>query len=147
MKSTLKKIGALIFVFAMCMSIGANAAAVDTRASKYLSSYSASVTASSNGGIIIKFSAIAPSTIKQIGASYIDVMESTDGGKTWSTVKTVSGTIANGLLFSDTTVGKGSYSYAGTIGYIYKADVTCYASDASGSGSGDCSTGTVTAKR
>ncbi len=79
------------------------------------------------------FEVTAPTGMDKLGASEIKIQESSDG-ENWTTVKTC--TMANySNLICENTGTHGSYvSYTGTIGKYYRAKITLYAKDSTGTG-------------
>ena len=74
------------FYAAFCTGFVIHASAVE-RASLYLTRYSATVSASNNGAIEMSIFVVANKSVSELGASYILLEESDDGGKTWSTAE------------------------------------------------------------
>ena len=127
MKKSLRCICAAIFALAFCTGFVIHASAVE-RASSYLTRYSATLFAG------------------DLGASYILLEESDDGGRTWSTAKEYEGeswmTAENRSSYSRTL------SYQGTIGHQYRVTADVFARDANGIDSRTTPTSSaVTAKR
>ena len=134
MKKSLRCICAAIFALAFCTGFVIHASAVE-RASLYLTRYSATVSASNNGAIEMSIFVVANKSVSELGASYILLEESDDGGKTWSTAK-------NRSTYSRTL------SYPGTIGHQYRVTAEVFAKDANGGDSRTTPTSpVVTAKR
>ena len=90
MKKSLRCICAAIFALAFCTGFVIHASAVE-RASLYLTRYSATVSASNNGAIEMSIFVVANKSVSELGASYILLEESDDGGKTWSTAREYEG--------------------------------------------------------
>ena len=90
----MKKISALYLCSNFCAgllhSFVIHASAVE-RASLYLTRYSATVSASNNGAIEMSIFVVANKSVSELGASYILLEESDDGGKTWSTAREYEG--------------------------------------------------------
>ena len=88
----------------------------------------------------------ANKSVSELGASYILLEESDDGGKTWSTAREYEGqswmTAENRSTYSRTL------SYPGTIGHQYRVTAEVFAKDANGGDSRTTPTSSVvTAKR
>ena len=114
------------------------------RASDYFSYYSAAATGEAKGDVAISISIRATKTMDSIGATKIVIQEK-DGNR-WQEVYTKTGTIYNGLLDSDESSFRNSYTYSGTSGKTYRAIVTLYAKDAFGSDSRTVTTNSIVAK-
>ena len=124
MKKSLRCICAAIFMLAFCTGFVIHASAVE-RASLYLTRYSATVSASNNGAIEMSIFVVANKRVSELGASYILLEESDDGGKTWSTAREYEGqswmTTENRSTYSRTL------SYPGTIGHQYRVTAEVFA--------------------
>ena len=83
MKKSLRCICAAIFALAFCTGFVIHASAVE-RASSYLTRYSATLFAGDRGAVEITISVVANQRVSELGASYILLEESNDGGRTWS---------------------------------------------------------------
>ena len=145
MKKSLRCICAALFMLAFCTGFVIHASAVE-RASLYLTRYSATVSASNNGAIEMSIFVVANKSVSELGASYILLEESDDGGKTWSTAREYEGqswmTAENRSTYSRTL------SYPGTIGHQYRVTAEVFAKDANGGDSHTTPTSpVVTAKR
>ena len=145
MKKFMRGIFAVVLALTCCISLSINAVAVE-RASSYLSIYSAYTSAASNGKIEIVVSVVANKRVSELGASYILLEGSDDGGRTWSVAEE----------FEDeswmTTTNRPTYSgiltYQGTIGHQYRVTAKVFAKDANGGDSRTTPTSpAVTAKR
>lgn len=113
-------------------------------ASDYLDSYSAWVSAGSGGSIYIYYDVDATEDVARVGAKLI-VVQVLDAG-VWTNVKTVTGTLSNGMLISNDNSHTGGIVYHGTAGKSYRAVVTIYAGPTSGGDSRIVTTNSVTAK-
>ncbi|WP_394272149.1 acid shock protein [Butyricicoccus sp.] len=126
MKANMKKIIALVLVFALCLSVAAFAA--ETRASNFINSKVA--TASSGNGITVTFTIRATGTMTDLGATKIVI-------KTYSgtTVKTYNYTDDGFayLLGHNCSTYTASVSYPGFPGNQYYAVVYFKAGNSSGS--------------
>ena len=145
MKKFVRRISAAALVVACCISLSLSAFAAE-RASSYLSMYSAYTSAADDGKIEIVVSVIANRRVSELGASYILLEESDDGGRTWSTAEEFEGeswmTVANRSTYSRTL------SYPGTIGHQYRVTADVFAEDENGGDSRTTPTSpAVTAKR
>lgn len=141
MKSRL--VASLIIALSFFLSIYTNAyASVEqTRASGYLSSYSASVEVEGEGSISVSYLVFATSVADEVGAEKI-VIQRKDG-LFWNTVKTYESTTMSESLGYKCLFKDGKVTYHGSSGYQYRAIVTVYAKIGSGSDSRIVTTSTV----
>ena len=113
------------------------------RASEYLSGYGAYCEPYSSGVIRVNFTVIGKGDMDLVGAKSITI-ESDAGG--WHPVAYISGTVANGLLASNSGGHIGHYDYIyATPGVNYRATVECYAEKNGGSDFYNYPTSSVTA--
>ena len=127
------RILSILVVFSILLA--ATAVAASTRASKYLSAYYATISRTSDGDLSIYFQVIAPAKMEQLGVSKISVQRYT--GSYWRT--------EHNFTYPETPEmqGKNVGVYSGTVVYTpqyldssYRAVVTFYASNSSGSDTG-----------
>lgn len=151
MKKYVTRITALFLVFGLSFGMTVPAYAADAsggdasvQASDYISSYTAWANAGSGGKVYIYYSIDATGTVARIGAKLI-VVQVLDAG-VWTNVKTITGTLSNGMLISNDTSHTGGIVYQGTAGKSYRAVVTVYAGPTSGGDSRIVTTNSVTAK-
>ena len=117
-----------------------------TRASVYFISASATAAASSGGKVAITVTISSYRNCTSIGAKTIQIQESTDAGASWSSVCTYSSSTYTSMLGSGYSYDATPVTYSGTAGRMYRAFVTCYAADSSGSDTTTCYSTSVTAK-
>ena len=130
MKRTLKQL--LCCLFALSILSGTLCYAAEPRSSAYLDSYCAGLTAVDGGGIVITVDVAAVVNATEIGATRIDLWESTDGEEFYRIAQ---------LYPEDYPLMMGSgwnycsdvTTYQGVIGRYYLADVYCYVANATGS--------------
>lgn len=145
----------LSFVLAIALAISLCVCAVEAtpligksivpmRASDYFSYYSVAATSGSEGDVAISISIRPKRTMDSIGATKIVIQEK--NGNLWNEVYTKTESNYNGLLDSDSSSFRGSYTYSGTPGKTYRAIVTLYAEDAFGNDSKTVTTNSVVAK-
>ena len=132
----------VILVIVFLVSAPVQALAAEARASAWFTGYSASIEASGNGIITIKFRVVGTGTMTKLGASTIDIYKSNG-----TFVKTISYTASgNGYMMGyNTAYHSGSVPYSGVAGQKYYAVVTFYARDSSGSDYRSYTTGYKTA--
>ena len=145
MKKFVRSIFAAALVVACCISLSISALAAE-RASSYLSIYSAYTSAADDGKIEIVVSVIANRRVSELGASYILLEESDDGGRTWSTAEEFEG--ESWMTTTDRSTYSAILTYQGIIGHQYRVTADVFAEDENGGDSRTTPTSAaVTAKR
>lgn len=148
MKMKLKQFSAMTLVIVMCMGMMSMVSHAALKASYYIDSVYCTVGAASGGKITVMVSVEATGTMSEVGAKQIKIQESTDGGKTYSTVKTYSYADYPEMMWYDENHYLDTpITYQGTAGYRYQAIATCYAGDSSGGDSRAYTSNSVVAKR
>ena len=136
---------AMIFIFAFTCLFSISAFAAEEqfqpRASLYFDSYSATVIPEGGGEITIDMSVEAKKIVTELGFKKVVIQEKS--GSSWTDVKTLTSTSYSSFIAKNDAVHAASVSYDGTTGKSYRAKVTVYAKDASGS---DTKTVTTSAK-
>ena len=146
MKSAVKRVSCIFLVVVLSISVFLLPASA--RSSWYLNCYRAWLTPEDDGEIFVTVDVQATGDMDELGATRIEVFESTDDGETWARHKVFLASIFPEMLISgdyfyyDTPV-----SFTGTPGYKYCAVVTVYAGDSTGGDYRDFTTPMVTAKR
>jgi hypothetical protein len=141
MKKRIFSIISAILLLSMVFTTAASAGVL--RASQYFSSYSVGADANAGTGKVrISFSVVATGTSTKVGASSIVIQRKS--GSTWSNVQTYNSTTTTSLMGSNSTAYANSVTYSGTSGYEYRANVTLYVQQSSGSESVSVTTNTVT---
>lgn len=130
MKRTVKKL--LCCLFALCLLSGTLCYAAEPRSSAYLDSYCAGLTAVDGGGIVITVDVAAVVNATEVGASRIDLWESTDGEEFYRIARLYPEDYPL-MMGSGWSHCKDVTTYQGVVGRYYLADVYCYAANASGS--------------
>lgn len=114
---------------------------IGPRASFILSSYNAGLKAGTNSGELrISYDVTASKLADSIGVSSIVIYKSNG-----SRVLTVTGTVTNGLIITSDASHTGVYTYKGTSGVSYYAEVTVFATVGTVSDSRTVTTSTVKA--
>ena len=103
-----------------------NVFAMETRASHYLSSYSAYIYPAGWGKVQVWFDVNGTNDMDEIGALEIQLYESKDN-ETWTWVKTFEYQDYPGMLVYNDYSHMGHVEYNGTIGRYYKAYVCIWA--------------------
>lgn len=123
-KSLFLKVIAIILVISTIFPV--NAIAADTRASDYLTAYSAYLYPAGWGKIQIWFEVDGTNYMDEIGALEIQLYESKDN-ENWTWVKTFDYTDYSSMLGYNNYYHDGYVEYNGTIGRYYKAYVCIWA--------------------
>lgn len=127
---------ALLLLFALCLSPIATAAeSAEPKASAYLSSYTAYMHANGGGSVSVCFEVFGTDIMDTIGATTVQLQESTDGGVTFTTIKRYSYLNYSYMVNHDTGRCVSSVTYQGVAGRYYQAYVTVYAAKDGGSDS------------
>lgn len=130
MKRTVKKL--LCCLFALCLLSGTLCYAAEPRSSAYLNSYCAGLTAVDGGGIVITVDVDTVVNATEVGASRIDLWESTDGSH-FTRIAQLYPEDYPLMMGSGWSHCKDVTTYQGVVGRYYLADVYCYAANATGS--------------
>lgn len=139
----LTQILCMIMVFVTVLSTAAFAAETPTpRASNFFMSSSVYFWHVSGDNYQIWFDVTALSTMQKLGASKIKVQRSTDKVN-WTTVKTFNMDDYSQMTTTNTGHYVNCVPYTATSGYYYRAVVTLYAKNSSGTGEMDEVTATL----
>lgn len=131
------KILCLVLVFAMVFSTTAFAAEMPApRASMFFSGSSVYFWHTSGSSYQVWFDVTAVGTMQKLGASYITVERSTDL-EDWDTVRTYDMDDYSQMTKSNTGTYANCVPFTATSGYAYRAIVTLYAKNSSGTGEMD----------
>jgi hypothetical protein len=142
MKKRIFSVISATLLFSLIFTTAASAGVL--RASQYFSNYSTGADANvGTGKVKINFSVVATGISDNIGASSIVIQRK--NGSTWTNVYTYSSSTTTSLLGSSCVSHAGSVTYSGTSGYEYRANVTLFVQQGSGSESKSLTTNTVTA--
>lgn len=129
-RSTVLRIVAVLLVAAMVMPLPVSAAVAEEVApcaSYYLTSYNTYIYPAAWGKIQVWFTVTGVDDMDDIGVLKILLYESTDGGETWTWIKSYSHDLDEGMLGHDDFYHSGHVEYQGTIGRYYKAYVYIWA--------------------
>lgn len=147
MKKSLLKVAAFALTIVVCICSVA-AASASMRSSLYLDSYRAWLSPGSDGVIYVCVDVQAVTTMDEVGASKIQVYESTDGGDTWESVRVyVKSLYPEMVVEDDYWYYDDPIAYQGVAGRQYYAVVTAYAADSTGFDEKQYTTAIVTARR
>ena len=138
-KKLLVALLAVVLVFAM----SATALASDIqpyRASDYLGTYGASITAQANKQMRVYFSVVATGLMDEVGADHITIEKKVNG--VWTYDRTISHEDDGyeHMMTSNAAGYAAAVYFTGTVGVEYRATVTVYAGDSTGSDTGDVTT-------
>lgn len=120
---TIKLIAILLLIVMLCP---VEALAAESRASSYLSSYSAYVYRAGWGKVQVWIDVQGTNVMDEIGALEIQLYESRDN-ENWTWVKTFDYTDYSDMLGYNDYLHVGHIEYGGTIGRYYKAYVCVWA--------------------
>ena len=130
----------LCALLAVCMLSAFTCASAAERASYYLDSYTAGLTAQGNGKIAVTVDVSATGRMTEIGATEIHIYESTTKTGAYEWVESYYAEDCPDMLESGTYYYDTPVIYEGTVGRYYKAIVTFYAGNSSGGDSRDYTT-------
>lgn len=141
---TKKYIATLLLIALLSLGIIPNSAIAAVRQSDYLSSYDVWMTAERRGAVTVHVDINGKGIMDEIGTSRIVIRESNDGGQSWKIAAEFNKSDL-GMYDNDSSGYFGSFVYQGTAGNLYKATVSIYAENSSGSGGETVITNSVTA--
>ena len=141
MKKKLTIVIAMVLILSICIGPAALAA---NRASLYIDSTSATMTPLSNGKISIGFNITGTATMTEIGASIIEVKNSS--GKTVKTYN-FNDDGYEYMMGYNTFMHSGTVTFQGVVGQSYYAEVGFYAGNNTGGDADIFVTKSATAKR
>lgn len=124
----------LLLVLALMLPTAAMATEYKPMSSAYLSSYNAYIQPGGNGKVSVCYSVNSATTMTDVGATTILLQESADG-KVWTAVASYSSSVYPHMLAHNTPMCNTDVSYSGVAGRYYKASVTVYAGNSTGSDS------------
>ena len=120
---------AVVMIFAVPATAAENA---EPRASNYFGSSSVYLYQTTSTKFEAWFEVTALGIMDKLGASEIKIQRSSDNSN-WTTVKTCSMSSYTNLICEDTGSHASYVTYTGTTGYYYRAKITIYAKDGTGS--------------
>jgi len=127
------KIIALFLVLATAMAMPVWAEAADNRASSFFAYSNVYLYKVSSTQFEAWFSVTAVGGMDELGASEIKIQRSSNG-EDWTTMRTYTKEYYSNLIDTDTSNHAACVTYTGTSGYYYRAKITLYAKDDSGTG-------------
>lgn len=141
----MKKLVTLIMVLSCIFSSYAFAAQpveIETYASSYFDNYSISLSNEGDGDIKIKYFVAGKNIMDELGVKKIIIQEKTNSS--WDDVKTYNSSSYSSFISKDIRSKDGSITYSGEKGNTYRAKVTFYAKDSSGSATKTSTSSSIT---
>lgn len=124
----------IILSLAMLLAVPAYATeALNTRASSFFMKSSVYLYETSGTTFQAWFDVTGMRIMDKIGAKEIKIQRSSDN-ENWSTMRTYSMTDYSSLICENTSTHSACVTYTGTSGYYYRAYITLYAKDSTGTG-------------
>lgn len=143
----MKKQVSRLLAFALAVAMLTCTTFAAEQSSLYLSAYRAWLTPTAGAKVDVNIHVQAVDYMDDIGATMVEIYESSDGGVSFSNVRTYVCSLHEGMLLeNDYLYYETPITHQGTSGYKYYAIVTVYAGDSTGSDSREYQTTTVTAR-
>ena len=137
----MRRISAFFLCLLLATTVCCNVATA--RASNYLKMYGATlITGENRGEVELNWNVSAKTRITSIGISQIKLFD-----KDGKLVKTIYGSPSNGLVFSTGLSHYGIFAIPATAGKEYYTEITFFAENDSGRGTGSYTTNTAMAKK
>ena len=127
-----RKILSLLIAISILFCLSISVYAKDTRASDYFVATRTYLSQTDTSKFAICFEVTAKNFMTELGAKSIVVKRSADGS-TWQTMRTCVPSVYPQMMGENTSFHSDYVSYNATAGYYYKALVTYYAKNSSGS--------------
>lgn len=127
-----KKMLSLLMVISILVCVPLSAEAMEARGSDYFIATRTFLQQTDTSKFAISFEVTAKRTMEELGVTSIVVKRSADGN-TWQTMRTCVPSVYPQMMGTDTGFHSDYVSYNATAGYYYKAYVTYYAKDSTGS--------------
>lgn len=124
---------ALVLTFAVSVNAESNFTEITPYSSSFFRSYGSYLSRSAGTLFYVCFEVSAKAYMAELGVSAVEVQRSSDGNS-WTTVKTFLPENYPSMIADNTFAHAGSLLYAGSTGYYYRAHITFYAKNSSGSG-------------
>ncbi len=136
----------VLCVCLICAFVMSSVATAEPYASNYIESYIAYPYADGHGTVTFYFSITGDTKMTDIGATRIDVYESSDGQSNWHHAKTYQSQYISSMMGHNVIQHNSEIKHRGTIGKYYRADVTFYAGRNGGGDTRYYTTSTILAK-
>lgn len=120
-------------MLAMVIILAVPAQAADARSSSFFTRSSVYLYETSGTTFQAWFEVTAVRTMDKIGAKEIKIQRSSDN-ENWTTMKTYSMDDYSNMICENTVGHAACVTYTGTSGYYYRAYITLYAKDSTGTG-------------
>jgi hypothetical protein len=120
-------------MLAMVIILAVPAQAADARSSSFFTRSSVYLYETSGTTFQAWFEVTAVRTMDKIGAKEIKIQRSSDN-ENWTTMKTYSMDDYSNMICENTVGHAACVTYTGTRGYYYRAYITLYAKDSTGTG-------------
>ena len=133
MKRCIKALSLILVLAVACSSLCVTAKATEIRASNYFATYSTYLWKVSGTTFQVWFDVTAVGTMTELGVRDIQIQRSTDNSN-WTTVRTYNKANYPQMTCANTAGHSDCVTYTGSTGYYYRALVTFYASNSSGTG-------------
>lgn len=136
LKSLFRGITAIILSFCVTLipvlAVGQSAnSGTSPFSNDYILRCNISLSSDGSGKVSVSFAVSAKSSMDKLGAQSIVIEQNTGNG--WHTYKTYAGTSTNGFYAYDTFLYDHKFSFTGVSGVSYRAVLTAYAQNSSGS--------------
>lgn len=123
----------IVVALAILVAVPIHTKAVDVRASSYFMAYDSYLWKTTGTTFEVWFDVLACDYMDELGVNSIKVQRSSDG-ENWATMKIYYPDVYSQMISEDTLDHVGCVTYTGTSGYYYRACVTFYAKNSSGTG-------------
>lgn len=123
----------ICLVLSLVMLLAVPAQAADARSSSFFARSSVYLYETSSTTFQAWFDVTGMRTMDKIGAKEIKIQRSSDN-ENWTTMKTYSMADYPSLICENTAAHSACVTYTGTSGYYYRAYITLYAKDSTGTG-------------
>ena len=123
----------LFVAVSIVVAVPAYAAEQSQRSSSFFTSFTAYCYESTSTRLAVYFRVLATGTMDELGASVVKIQQSSDGTN-WETVKTFNKETFSQMTDTNTRMHATTLYYPKTSGYYYRAYVTFYAKNSTGTG-------------
>lgn len=123
----------LVLVLVMALGTVTSAQEISPRSSYFFASWDSSLYKTGSDQFQIWFDVVAMGGMDELGVSTIEVQRSSNT-TSWTTVRTYHSAYYSAMIEEDTSAVCNYVTYTGTTGYYYRAYVTFYAKDYTGTG-------------
>ena len=124
---------ASVLIIAAPVNAASNSSEITPYSSSFFQSYSVYLSRYSSTLFYVCFDVTACGSMLELGVSSIEVQRSPNGSSNWTTTKTYTPDSYSQMMATNAFSHGGTVLYGGTAGYYYRAYVTLYAKNSSGS--------------